>query len=316
MDDDGTSKFLTREKFLVFCISFVLAFCLWFIVNLSRDFNITIELPLEVGSLPADKALVDDLPEYATVGVTGEGWQLISLYNNPPSITVEAVEEEVPLFERVQQQMSTISGINVVKVQPLSLLLNLEDRVTRKLPVESRVEIVPRNQFGIINDPEVIPDSVTVSGAMSKVEGLEKVRTRELTLDDVNSDRVILLELEKPATGITLSPDVVSYQIEVDEFTEGEVDVPIRIRNLPPGRAVTYNPSTITVRYDVPIDQYQDVQDIRPFTAFIDYNTIQADTTGLVIPVIEQTTNDYNVHLRSFQPRTVAYFNVVEQNQQ
>lgn len=315
MDDDWMSNYLTQEKILVFGISFVLAFCLWFIVNLSRDFNITVNLPLEVENLPPDQALVGDLPEHAMVGVTGEGWQLISLYNNPPSITVDATEEEVPLFERVQQQMSALSGINVIKVQPLSLTLQFEEKVTRKLPVELRLDLELRDQFGIIGEPEITPDSVTVIGAASKIEGLEKIQTEELRLDNIQSDRVILLDLVRPATGINLSPDIISYRIEVAEFTEGEVRVPIRIRNLPPGQAVTYNPSTITVRYDVPIDQYQDVQNLRPFTAYIDYHTIRSDTTGLVIPEIERNSDDYIVRLRSFQPRTVSYFNVVDENQ-
>ncbi|MEX0770077.1 MAG: CdaR family protein [Balneolaceae bacterium] len=315
MDDDGMSNYLTQEKILVFGISFVLAFCLWFIVNLSRDFNITVDLPLEVGNLPADQALVDGLPEYATVGVTGEGWQLIPLYNNPPSITVEVLEEEVPLFERVQQQLSTFSGVNVIKVQPFSLTLNLEQKTTRKLPVELRLDLELRDQYGIIGEPELSPDSVTVTGAVTKLEELERIQTEELELADIQSDRVILLDLIQPSGGIALSPDVVSYRIEVAEFTEGEVRIPIRIRNLPPGRVVTYNPSTLTVRYDVPIDQYQDVQNIRPFTAYIDFNTIQSDTTGLVIPEIERNDDDFIVRLRSFQPKTVSYFNVVDQNQ-
>src|SRR5690625_7946404 len=79
-DLEAGAAFLPREKALVFGLSFILAFCLWFIVNLSRDFNITVSLQLNISNIPEDMALVTSPPDHASVGVTGEGWMLISLY--------------------------------------------------------------------------------------------------------------------------------------------------------------------------------------------------------------------------------------------
>lgn len=311
-EDDGMSNYLTREKILVFGISLVLAFCLWFIVNLSRDFNITINLPLEISNLPEDRALVGDFPESASVGITGEGWTLISLYNNPPRVILDASQDQIQLFERVQQQMSSASGISVTKVEPTTLQLQLEERVSKRVPVVARTTINLRDQYGLIRGAVMVPDSVELSGAASRLTSIDSVLTREVTLAGARGEQQFQLELEDPGPGVTLQPSFVEYRYEVAEFTEAEVRVPVRIRNLPPGRAVTYNPSTITVRYDVPIDQYNEVMNIRPFQAFVDYEAIEADTTGLVMPHIEQVTEEYDVRLRSFQPRTVSYFNVVE----
>ncbi|MEX2602016.1 MAG: CdaR family protein [Balneolaceae bacterium] len=311
-EDDGMSSYLTREKILVFGISFILAFCLWFIVNLSRDFTISINLPIEISNLPEDRALVGEFPEYVSVGVTGEGWTLISLYNNPPRVMLDVSQEQIQLFERVQQQMSSSSGISVTQVEPATLQLQLEEKVTKRVPVVARTTINLRDQYGLIRDAVLVPDSVDLSGAASVLTSVDSVLTSEMTLDGTRGEQEIQLELEDPGQGITLEPASVLYRYEVAEFTEAEVRVPVRIRNLPPGRAVTYNPSTITVRYDVPIDQYSEVMNIRPFQAYVDYETIEADTTGLIIPHIEKITEEYQVRLRSFQPRTVSYFNVLE----
>lgn len=311
-EEEEAADYMTREKVLVFGISFILAFCLWFIVNLSRDFNITIELPLEIGNMPEEMALVSNPPSSASVGITGEGWKLISLYNNPPSIVLDIEEENVDLFQKVQQQVSILSEVNITKVEPLNLNLSLEEKVFREVPVEVQVEINTHDRFGIVGEPVSFPDTVTISGASSSIEGIESVRTEVVELEEVKEGREIELEIEKPDSITSVIPEKITYRFDVTEFTEGEVRIPIRIRNLPPGRAVTYNPTTIVVRYGVPVGQYGEVQNTQPFRAYVDYSTIEEDTTGLVMPQVERVDDGYNVTLRGFQPRRVSYFRVVE----
>ncbi|MEX2572882.1 MAG: CdaR family protein, partial [Balneolaceae bacterium] len=268
-DEDGGEAYLPREKILVFGISFVLAFCLWFIVNLSRDFNITVELPLEVGNLPQEMALTTDPPDAAFVGVSGEGWALISLYNNPPEIQVDVNEEDVNLFEKVQNQISVLSDVNITNVDPYRLDLNLEEKIRKEVPVEAHLDIETRNRYEIIGEPDLEPQTVVISGAASRIQEIEGVDTRLVELVDVHEDLDLELEIEVPERGIAVSPDKIRYTVEVTEFTEGEARIPVRIRNLPPGQAVTYNPSTITVTYTVPIHQYSEVQDRRPFIVYV-----------------------------------------------
>ena len=100
------------------------------------------------------------------------------------------------------------------------------------------------------------------------------------------------------------------YQAPVSEYTEGEVRLRIRTRNLPDGNQVTYSPSVITVKYDVPIDQYADAQDIVPFSAYVHFEDIESDSTGFVTPLISSRDNALNIRLRSYQPRRVAYYKV------
>jgi YbbR domain-containing protein len=311
-EDENLPAFMTREKVLVFAISFILAFCLWFIVNLSRDFNITISMPLEIGDVPEEMALVEGVPDNASVGISGEGWKLISLYNNPPRIMINVEESDVNLYDKVQQQVSAVSDVNITQVQPMGLSLRLEEKVSKDVPVEVQLDIIPHDRFDVIGVPQLDPAFVTVSGAQSKVAEITNVRTRPVELKDVKRGKEIELNIERPSSGISVDPGIINYRFQVTEFTEGEVRIPIRLRNLPPGRAVTYNPSTVTIRYSVPIDQYSEVQNTRPFVAYLDYSTIEEDTTGLVIPQIERVEDEFDIRLRSFSPRTVSYFMVVD----
>lgn len=306
------SGFFTREKVIAFSAALFISISLWLIVNLSRDFNVTIQVPIQIVNLPDDVALSNDVPEYASVNLTGEGWKLIPIYNNPPRISLTAETQEINLFDQMRNQVSAFSDLNVQQVDPLSIRIETELKATKRVPVYSRVELNMRNRYGAVQTPVLEPDSVTITGPESRLADISRWETAEIELRDVSSNVERTIDLRSSGSGIRVEPQTVNLRVEVAEFTESEVRVPVRTRNLPSGEAVTYNPSSITVRFDVPIDKFSEVQESRPFTAFVDYAALEADTTGFITPQIENSQEDINVRVRSFRPTQVSYFNIVQ----
>ncbi|MDZ7772327.1 MAG: hypothetical protein U5K31_06270 [Balneolaceae bacterium] len=309
-DDEGVPD-VRREKVAVFVVAFVLALGLWLLVELSSEFPLTLNMPLELGNMPADRALVEELPDMVTVNVTGEGWDLITLYNNPTPIYVDVTESEINLSDEVRRHI-TRPGITVQRVQPLTLSLEMEERVSRTVSVTPHVELGFRERFGQVSEARVVPDSVTITGAASLVDTLTSWPTRPTAITGIGGDVSRELELQDPGELIELDRQAVSYQMDVSEFTEAEVRVPITTQNLPPGRSVNYSPSVLTVTYDVPIDQYRLVEDQVPFNAWVTYEQILSDSTGFVTPELEISAKDLNLRLRSQQPSEVAYFIVMD----
>lgn len=300
-----------REKVVAFGIAFLISICLWFIVNLSRDFNVTIQVPIEVANVPDDEIVSSDVPESATVNVSGEGWNIISVYNNPPRVLVTAESQEVNLADRMRNQVSAFSDLNIIQVQPARLSVETERKASKKVPILSNIRLEMQEQFGLLNEPEITPDSVTVSGAESKLENIDRWSTAEVQIDNVNSNIERTVPLTTPDLGVTLTPSSVVFQAEVAEFTESEVRVPIRTINLPSGQAVTYNPSSILVRFDIPLNQFSEIQGRRPFRAYVDYSVIKQDSSGRVAPEVEVVETDYHIRIRNFQPPRVSYFRIV-----
>lgn len=311
-DEDDIAG-MGRERIIVFIVALILALCLWLMVNLSLVYNLNIDLPIKLGTVPTGKALAEELPDQATVSVTGEGWKLINLYNNPPSININVSDTEVNLFDQVQQQMDAFSGISIQKVQPLILTVELGDRVSKKVPVRSRIDVSFKQQYGFVGAPTLQPDSITISGAASLIQDINKWPTDSVRLANVAGDIRRTISMKSPGELISLSQNQVDYRANVAQYTEGESQVDIVTRNLPQGRLVSYSPSTITVKYNVPITEYTQVQDQNPFSAFVMYQQIKQDSTGFVTPQIEQTTTSKHIKIRSFQPRNVAYFMVLDE---
>lgn len=300
-----------REKIIAFSIAFFISVCLWFIVNLNRDFNVSIQVPIQIADIPEDEIVSSDIPESASVNVSGEGWNIISVYNNPPRVLLTPQNQQVNLTEQMRNQISAFSDLNIIQVQPSQITIQTEKKATKRVPIVSNVQLNIREQFGLLHDPEITPDSVTVSGTANALESVSVWRTEQIEIDDVNTDIQRNIALEEPDSGLSLELQTVNFQAQIAEFTEEEVRVPIRTRNLPAGRAVTYNPSSIMVRFDVPLDQYSEIQDTRPFRAYVDYSAIEEDDSGRIEPEIEVVNTNFNIRLRSFQPPRVSYFRIV-----
>lgn len=309
-DDEGQGL-MRREKITVAVFAYIIALILWLLVNLGRTFNLSVKIPLVAEQLPVQRALTAPLPKYVTVNFNGEGWKLINIYHNPPPVHINPRKNRLNLYDIVREQMNTFPGITVLKVQPSVLMIHTDKKVHRKVPIVSNIELETKPQFDLIDSPKLTPDSVTVTGAKSIVDNIEEWETKAETIKDASKNIDRIVTLEKPISILNLSFDKVRYRAKISEFTEGEVKIPIQTKNIPQGRDVTYSPSLITIKYDVPLDEYTKAKNRIPFTAYVPYQDIVRDTTGFVTPYISKESDTLHIKLRSYQPRKVAYYNVI-----
>lgn len=311
--ETDSAPFERKEKAIAFGIALFIAISLWFIVNLNRDFNVTVQVPVQLSNLPDDQILSNSIPDQVSVNVSGEGWQLITVYNNPPRILLNAENQNINLAEQVRNQIGAFNDINIIQVQPATITIETEQKATKTVLLQSQVDISLRGQYGFLSEPKLSPDSVNVTGPASLIDQISEWQTRQIELTNVNGSLTREIPLETPEGNISVEPSSATLSLEIAEFTEAEVRVPIRTRNLPSDQAVTYNPSSVTVRFDVPINQYSEIQGTRPFTAYVEYSSLVENDSGRIAPEIEVNDTNYIIRLRSFQPPRVSYFMVVSE---
>ena len=309
--EDAQSSFSTGEKVLVIIIAYIIAVASWIMVNLDNDFNLNLQLELTTGEIADNLALASPIPSSVDVNINGQGWMLLNLYNSPPTIPVTLDNQNIDLQSQVQSIISSYPNINITRVQPANLDVQIETKISKKVPIELRTDVEFSRQFNFIGAPIIRPDSVVVTGAQSRIDAIERWPTQVYTQENIRESISTNLQLEPPPSVLELSLNTTRLSARVSEYTEGELRLQLRVRGLPPGREVVFNPGTITVRYDVPIEEYQGTQDVPPFAAFVDYADLINDTTGLVTPTVEYIVTAPNILLKSTQPRTISYYIVV-----
>ncbi len=299
------------EILVVFLMAYFIAMSLWLLVNMTKEYSLTISVPLLVTEYSEDMAFVSDPPAEARVGVSGEGWNLLSLYRNPPEITIPYSEGEVSISDMVQGQFASYSDISIQKVEPARINLKMEPKSSARVPVRPELDIQLKPQFEILGRIRVAPDSVTVSGAGSVIDTLRSIATETLRLRNVQTPVQQRVALKQPAGLILGGVDEVTVSFDVTEFTEGEVRLYLEAMNVPDGREVRFNPTTVTIRYHVPIEQFGLAQEMEPYHVYVEYTDIERDTTGYVVPRVEAMTDELDLRLHAIQPRRVSYFQVV-----
>ena len=304
-----------RERFVVFLSAYILAFALWFAVNVNREYSLSINMPIEVDAVPSGVALAEALPVAVSVSVNGDWWQLASIYSSPPTLALDLQDNsEVNLFNEVRNQFNATPNIRIDKVQPSIIAVNLEERAEKRIPIRLSTQISYQEQFGMVGRPTISPDSITISGARSIVESLDEWTVDEvITIEDAREDINVAVPLISENPLISLSDEALIYTADISEFTEGEKVVFINTKDLPRNQNISYNPSSLTIRYDVPIEEFADSQDLNLFDVFVPFRKILDDSTGYVTPDIEIFPGDFHITLRDFQPKQIGYFIIVDE---
>ncbi len=299
------------EIFVVFLIAYLLALALWILVNMGRDYNLTLNVPLRIIGPAEDMVFAEQPPENARIGVSGEGWNLFSLYRNPPVITVPYDDGVVIISEIIKEHMVAYPDLTIQEIYPTYISVEMVPKVSKKVPVSPDLEVELMSQYEIMGDIRVRPDSVTLTGSEKVLDTIQSWPTELLRLRNVQGRVDQKVHLAESRHNISLDTSVVQVSFDVTEFTEGEIRVNVRVSNVPDRHEIRLNPSVITVRYDVPIEFYSDAQEIVPYEAIVEYDEIVRDTTGFVVPTVRATTDELNLRLRNFQPRRISYFKVI-----
>ena len=309
-DADPSDEPASRRSLAMF-LSVVVALVMWFSFSMRGTYPVTMRLPVEVMRTPPGQALRAPPPATATVTMVGDGWTMLSLSRNVPTIRVAADGDQVDLAAALQES-GLPAGVQVQSIQPQTIELALDTRTTRRLPIRLRRQITTRQPFDLRRPPALRPDSVLVTGAQSLLGGLEDWPTEVLIADDVDRDIRRRVALADTFSGL-LSPAVSSTVVSADvvKYTGWDRALPVEVENLPPGvLGVRFEPATVLARYRVPQegDDYDRAENSDDFRAVVDYFDIARDTTDGEVPVSARWPADLDVRDVTLTPGRVEYF--------
>ncbi len=273
-----------RKKGLI--ISFcVFASCLlWFTFSMRETYTQYFDFPTQIENLPDDRALVELPPSTVRVQVEGEGISLLRLYYNPPTVPIDATVDEIDL----QVVTAEVAGnVRHESVLPTTIAVKTEMRITRRLPIRSALEIDTESGYELVGPIIITPDSVTVSGALSVVTGMDFWPTSRQHLQAVRDTIRINLPLSDTLEGlIIIGLPEVALQADVVRLTSGTREISIRVKDGPVQDSFTFEPPTTTVTYNIPLFQFDMALAADDFYAFVPYDELMADTTGNVYPMV------------------------------
>ncbi len=256
-------KLQEDRAMLITCIG--IAFVFWVLVKLSQTYPTVKPVMLNI-EMPDELCLLEMPPSDVEAELKGTGWDLMleHFYHSRIPVFISMLDN-TNLYLNQNRMRTEIRGslrftaIEVLSVNYENLEIALDQKVNKRVPVvlEHDLQFSPGNQLKQL--PTITPDSVTITGPAKIVDSLRHWPTTLLTLTEVKSSNSVPLPLETPTPALQLEVDQVTVDLEVEQFTEKTLYIPVEIKHVKEGDSLKVFPDKILLTCQVGLSRYNDV---------------------------------------------------------
>lgn len=286
------------KSFIGFLIASVF---IWTLINLSKEYTTVLNYTIGYEALPQHKILQEEPVKEMELLVQGSGFKLLvaNFSHREIQLRADRLQQKSEMlyyfFPKDQQlyvQRQLHSGLQLTQVLQDTIYLKLGSLATKKVPVIPNVEVNYQPGFDLSKPMTVVPDSIVISGPELQLNKLKSVTTDLISLDEVANDfsNKISIVLPKELSKLKLDTQDVIVSGTVDKYTEGELEVPFVVENVPFGIELNVFPKTVKVTYKVGLKDFGKVTE-DSFKISCDYNYVKENKASYMIPKLVQKPN-------------------------
>jgi hypothetical protein len=270
---------IERKRILVLFTCLLLAIAGWLFLALNNKYKYTAKTVLLYKNFPQKKAFHPLQSDTVDLQVEGTGWQLLfaRLRVNPQSISINLEKlnnRNYILFSEqlldVNQQLETSQKI--ISVRPDTLFFDFSKRTVKKVPVKLISDFSFEKQYGPVSDVKITPEYVTVSGPIEELDKITYWNTDSLHLSNLKANTVSRIAMrQNQLKNVNIFPSSVEVKVEVDEFTEKVIELPLKILNNKEFYPIKLFPKKVKLTFLVSLSSYEQV-DASFIEAAVDMN--------------------------------------------
>ena len=314
-----TNKLKLNKKLIIFAVFFGIATFIWFLWNLEKQYVTVISNPIEISDLPENRVLVSDVPDKIEMEVTGRGFDILKhnwdINKTPLKLSLKSLVEDLPddantqeipvsLYSKRKELSDQMPNIVVNSVIPDQVTFSFTRMITKKLPVFANLELEIEKQYMVKGNIRTIPDSVEISGPASLMDTITRIPTVPLKLRKIDRNTSKNLALEFVHERISLSEKKVKVEIPVEQYTEKNIEVPIKALNVPDSLHMRLFPVSAQLKFRVVVSEFENIK-ADNFVLGVDYLQIsEGAATKLAIEVVEHPEFIDNIKIN---PETAAF---------
>ena len=273
-----------RKEGIQFILCLLLSAGVWLIHNLSQTYVSVVSVPVIAKSNIDARAEVSSTDATVTAQVKASGFRhflLSRTHKRPLTVYFEPSDFKYSGDDRYSLQPSALykyvsavfgDGTTVESFlsDDLSFAFNPESH--KKVPVQQVQALSFKSQYMALGPMRVQPDSVYVYGEPSRLESIDRVLTKPVELNEIDSDVDGTVRLDVPR-GLRLSDEVVKYSVDVSRYVEWRSEV-----KLPSGQSLSVLPSTAEVVFRCAFPVSVDPTTSADF--YVDYKDFSVSLTG------------------------------------
>ena len=272
-----------KRSIFTFLIFLVISTAAWFLVKLSEDYVTQTSFRLQLDEVPADK-WVSSEEQSVKMSLNIDGFHTLR-YKMIRDRFVSIPLDEVPFrlengntysfsSQYVAEKVGEKLGINAsdITMNDAKIYFNMDALKSKVVPVDLQSDITTARQYDIYGIPMLDPSSVTIFGPQDVIDTIRTVRTEPLTMSNVSQNFSTTVALDLLGGQIRSNIKEVKAEIQVEKFTEMDVEVPIRIAD---SLKIRFFPEAMSVKCLVAMRDYASITP-ESFSVAVDNQQLQA----------------------------------------
>lgn len=313
--------FLHRQSWkevLIFFLFLLLSLGFWILQSMNEEYEIEIAIPVRYKDIPADIAFAQTPPKDIVISIKDKGNVLLN-YSIGRTIAPIEVDYKKALKKdgvlsinqeeieaHLLKQLFTTTQLH--RFSPLSIEVSTSKKKQKKVPVTFNGSIIPSDGYGLADKITISPTSINVYSTQNVLDSITEVKTSYIDIKNIKKSITKNLVLEAIPRA-TLEQTSVAVSIQVEEFTEKTLDIPVVCTDIPARHIVRIFPPTVKVNCNVPLSKYKDLTE-GSFSIRIKYDDLEQHLSGS-IPIQLDEKPDW-IQSHTLVPNKVEF--IIEQN--
>lgn len=292
--------------------SLFFALLIWFFVAMTKRYAAVVSLPVVIKSENAPQTVKGEFPKRIEAKLEAEGWKLLSLYLGRAEWVVDLGNElakdylDIETLPKAAQYIKPFpEGMKVLEVEPPTLELALDEKVTKRVPIRLAATLQAQSGYVIRPNLTMRPESLTISGPRSALDTISFWNTVPSAHRGLANEFQLELPLENALDGVAFkSASGVKVKGVAEPLAESEFsDIPVSLLKSKRPVYVTLIPSRVTLKLSGAVSDLVKVR-AESLSVLIDGEKLLADTTGYVAPVVKCPQG---LELRRIEPERLQY---------
>ena len=258
-----------RGSVLTFLIFLALSTAAWFLVKLSENYTTQTTFSIQLVEVPADKWISSEALS-AKLSLTTDGFHTLryKMIREPNRFVTIPLDEVSYRLESgntysfssqyVADQVAELLDINAsdITMNDARVYFTMDALKSKVVPVELLSDIKTQRQYGLYGIPMLNPSSVTIFGPEEVIDSIKVVRTELLSKTNVNQSFSVAIPLNLLDGRIRSNTKEVNAKVQVERYTEMDVEVPIKMDD---SLKMRFFPETMSVKCLVAMRDYASI---------------------------------------------------------
>lgn len=269
---------------------------IWLLITFSKEYTTVITYPVNYNNIAQDKLLQESPVEKIDLSIKATGFKILRAKLNTKKINLEASRLRkknaskfyfLPRNQTTKIQKQLLNGIVLEEIIQDTIFLNLGVLTSKKVALKPQVDITYHIGYDLLDQLTVTPDSIVISGPEEQLNSIKYLNLSPLNLKEVKNSftKEVSILKSKKQNNLKFKNTKVTISGQIDKFTEGTLQVPFIIKNLPENTDLTILTDKVEIVYVVALSNFAKVSEAS-FIVECDYAQAVKNDVGYLIPKI------------------------------